>query len=80
MNKTAAANCVCFKGFSGLNCEIMSEQIQTHKRNVQAIVSIAIIALACFFLSIIGLDILGWHIKRQKAKKQLHKQLKKQTK
>ena len=76
MNKTAA-NCFCFKGYSGLNCEIVSEEMKQHKMNVQIIVSVAVIALVSFVLFIICLDILGCYIKKQNEKEAI---LRKQNK
>jgi len=73
MNKTAA-NCFCFKGYSGLNCEIVSQLMKTHKSNVQVIAILAILALVGFVLFILALDALGIHINKQKAKKLLQKQ------
>ena len=45
--------CQCFPGYSGLNCEIMSQKIKTAKSvgNIAAFVSIA------FILSFLGLMI-----------------------
>ncbi len=66
MNKTAA-NCICFKGYSGLDCEIVSEQMKVLKRNVNIIVYVVIIVFVVFVVFIVGLDILGCHIKRKKG-------------
>ena len=67
MNKTEA-NCFCFKGYSGLNCEIVSVEMQANKRNIQIIVAISITLFVCFVILIICLDILGCHIKNKKVK------------
>jgi hypothetical protein len=69
MNKTAA-NCICFKGYSGLDCEIVSKEMKEHKRNINIIVYVVIIVFVVFVVFIVGLDILGCHIKRQQANKQ----------
>ena len=66
MNKTEA-NCFCFKGYSGLNCEIVSVEMQANKRNIQIIVAISITLFVCFVILIICLDILGYHIKNKEA-------------
>ena len=51
MNKTEA-NCFCFKGYSGLNCEIVSVEMQANKRNIQIIVAISITLFVCFVILI----------------------------
>ena len=50
MNKTEA-NRFCFKGYSGLNCEIISVEMQANKRNIQIIVAITITSAQFIFRS-----------------------------